>query len=116
MGHDRAVHSLDVCTVPTWHDNHPAPRYHARDAAIVLANIHKAKVLLGSATPSIETFYNAQQGKFGLVELNRRFGDVKLPEIELVDIKEKYRKKRMKGHFSDRLIKMITEALENKEQ
>jgi len=94
----------------------PAPRYHARDASIVLAEKHKAKVLLGSATPSVESFYNAQQGKYGLVELNRRFGDVLLPEIELIDIKEKYRKKRMTGHFSDRLIEMITDALKNKEQ
>ena len=94
----------------------PAPRYHARDASIVLATIHKAKVLLGSATPSIESYYNAQQGKYGYVELNRRFGNVLLPEIELVDIKEKHRKKRMNGHFSDRLLVMIQEALEEKEQ
>ena len=101
---------------PSFKQYDPAPRYHARDAAIVLANNHKAKVLLGSATPSVETYYNAQQGKYGLVELNRRYGDVLLPEIELVDIKEKYRKKRMRGHFSDRLIEMITDAIENKEQ
>ena len=101
---------------PSFKQYDPAPRYHARDASIVLANQHKAKVLLGSATPSIETYYNAQQGKYGLVELNRRFGDVLLPEIELVDIKEKHRKKRMKGHFSDRLLEMITDAIENKEQ
>ena len=94
----------------------PAPRYHARDAAIVLANIHKAKTLLGSATPSIESFTNAQQGKYGYVELNRRFGNVLLPEIELVDIKDKHRKKRMKGHFSDRLLEMIQDALDEKEQ
>ncbi|MFD1294122.1 primosomal protein N' [Lutibacter holmesii] len=94
----------------------PAPRYHARDAAIVLSNIHKAKTLLGSATPSIESFTNAQQGKYGYVELNRRFGNVLLPEIELVDIKEKYRKKRMNGHFSDRLLEMIQDALNEKEQ
>lgn len=94
----------------------PAPRYHARDAVIVLANIHKAKVLLGSATPSIETFYNAQKGKYGLVTLNRRFGNIQLPEIELVDIKEKYRKKLMKGHFSDTMIKLIQNALDEKEQ
>ena len=94
----------------------PSPRYHARDAAIVLANFHKAKTLLGSATPSMETYYNAQQGKYGFVELNRRYGDVLLPEIELVDIKEKHRKKRMKGHFSDRLLAMITDALNEKEQ
>ena len=101
---------------PSFKQYDPAPRYHARDASIVLANQHDAKVLLGSATPSIETYYNAQQGKYGLVELNRRFGDVLLPEIELVDIKEKHRKKRMKGHFSDRLLEMITDAIENKEQ
>ncbi len=101
---------------PSFKQYDPAPRYHARDSAIVLANQHQAKVILGSATPSIETYYNAQQGKYGLVELNRRFGNVLLPEIELVDIKEKYRKKRMTGHFSDRLLEMITEALDNKEQ
>ncbi len=101
---------------PSFKQYDPAPRYHARDAAIVLATNHKAKVVLGSATPSIETYYNAQQGKYGLVELNRRFGDVLLPEIEIVDIKEKHRKKRMKGHFSDRLLEMIIEALKNKEQ
>ena len=101
---------------PSFKQYDPAPRYHARDSAIVLANQHNAKVILGSATPSIETYYNAQQGKYGLVELNRRFGDVLLPEIELVDVKEKHRKKRMTGHFSDRLLEMITEALDNKEQ
>ncbi len=101
---------------PSFKQYDPAPRYHARDAAIVLASQHKAKVLLGSATPSVETFYNAQQGKYGFVELNRRFGDVLLPEIELVDVKEKYRKKRMKGHFSDRLLEMIQDALDEKEQ
>ncbi len=101
---------------PSFKQYDPAPRYHARDAAIVLANQHKANVLLGSATPCIETFYNAQQGKYGFVELNRRYGDVLLPEIELVDIKEKHRKKRMKGHFSDRLLEMITDAIDNKEQ
>ena len=101
---------------PSFKQFDPAPRYHARDAAIVLANNHKAKVLLGSATPSLETFYNATQGKYGLVELNERFGKVLLPEIELVDVKEKYRKKRMKGHFSDDLILLIQEALKNREQ
>ncbi len=101
---------------PSFKQYDPAPRYHARDAAIVLANLHNSKVLLGSATPSIESFYNAQHGKYGFVELNRRFGDVLLPEIELVDIKEKHRKKRMKGHFSDRLLEMIQDALDAKEQ
>jgi primosomal protein N' (replication factor Y) len=101
---------------PSFKQYDPAPRYHARDAAIVLANHHNTKVLLGTATPSVETYYNAQQGKYGLVELNRRFGDVLLPEIELVNIKEKHRKKRMTGHFSDRLLEMMNDALNEKEQ
>ena len=101
---------------PSFKQYDPAPRYHARDAAIVLASIHQANVLLGSATPSIETYYNAQNGKYDFVELNRRYGDVLLPEMELVDIKEKHRKRRMTGHFSDRLIEMINDALQNKEQ
>ena len=101
---------------PSFKQYDPSPRYHARDSAIVLANLHDAKVILGSATPSIETYYNTQQGKYGLVELNIRFGNVLMPEIELVDVKEKHRKKRMKGHFSDRLLEMITDALDNKEQ
>jgi len=94
----------------------PAPRYHARDAAIVLANAHKAKVLLGSATPSIETYYNAQSGKYGLVEIFERFGKVQMPEIHLVDLKDKYFRKKMSGHFSDELIESITEALSLGEQ
>ncbi len=91
----------------------PAPRYHARDVAIVLANMHKAKVILGSATPSLESYYNAQNGKFGLVTLNKRFHDVLMPEIELVDLADKYKRKRMQGHFSDRLIEELTECLDN---
>jgi len=94
----------------------PSPRYNARDAAIVLAKIHKAKILLGSATPSLETYYNAQQNKYGFVALNRRHGNVQLPKIELINVKEKYRKKEMKGHFSDRLLTLIQEALDLKEQ
>lgn len=89
----------------------PAPRYHARDAAIVLALAHKAKVLLGSATPSIETYYNAKSGKFGLVKLSQRHGNVMMPQIELVDLKDKYFRKKMNGHFSDNLIQSITDAL-----
>ena len=94
----------------------PNPRYNARDAAIVLAKMHQAKILLGSATPSLESYFNAQQNKYGFVELNRRFGNVQLPKIELIDIKEKHRKKEMKGHFSDRLLVLIQEALDEKEQ
>ncbi len=100
----------------SYKQHEPAPRFHARDTAIVLAKLHHAKVLLGSATPSIESYYNAQQKKYGFVELKRRFGNVRMPEIELIDIKEKYHKKLMKGHFSDRLLKIIQETLDNKEQ
>ncbi|HQZ26461.1 MAG TPA: primosomal protein N' [Flavobacterium sp.] len=94
----------------------PSPRYHARDASIVLANSHKAKVLLGSATPSIETYFNSQSGKYGLVEISKRYGNVKMPEIELVDLKDKYFRKQMSGHFSDTLIEEITNALSLGEQ
>jgi primosomal protein N' (replication factor Y) len=94
----------------------PSPRYHARDASIVLANSHKAKVLLGSATPSIETFYNTQSGKYGLVEITKRFGNVMMPEIELVDLKDKYFRKKMSGHFSDTLFEEISNALSLGEQ
>ena len=94
----------------------PAPRYHARDAAIVLANYHKAKVLLGSATPSIESYFNAQSKKYGLVEITERYGNVQLPEIELVDLKDSYFRKKMTGHFSATLIEAITAALSLGEQ
>jgi primosomal protein N' (replication factor Y) len=94
----------------------PAPRYHARDAAIVLAHLHQAKVLLGSATPSLETYFNAQTEKYGLVEIAKRFGNVRMPDIELVDLKDKYFRKKMTGHFSDTLINEITTALSLNEQ
>lgn len=94
----------------------PAPRYHARDAAIVLANFYKAKVLLGSATPSIETFFNAKSDKYGLVEITKRYGNVMMPDIELVDLKDKYFRKKMTGHFSDTLVEEIGNALTLGEQ
>ncbi len=95
----------------TFKQQDPSPRYHARDAAIVLAQSQNAKVLLGSATPSIETYFNAQSGKFGMISIKERFGKAPLPDVELVDLKENYFKKRMKGHFSVTLIEAITEAL-----
>lgn len=94
----------------------PAPRYHARDAAIVLASLHKAHSLLGSATPSIESMDNAKKGKYCYASIQYRYGEVLLPDISLIDIKEATRKKRMKGHFSETLINAITEALEEGEQ
>lgn len=94
----------------------PAPRYQARDAAIVLGRLFNAKVLLGSATPSLESMYNAQNDKYGYVTLSKRHGDILMPEISLVDIKEKQRKKEMTGHFSDTLLRAITDALSEGEQ
>jgi len=94
----------------------PAPRYHARDAVTVLSQYHQAKVLLGSATPSLETYFNTQNSKYGLVELFERYGNVQMPEIHLVDLKDKYFRKRMTGHFSDTLIEGITKALSLGEQ
>ena len=86
----------------------PAPRYHARSAAIVLAQMYpNAKTLLGTATPSMESYYNAKQGKYGLVELMRRYKDIQLPEIEIVDIKDLYRRKMMTGPFSPRLLSAV---------
>ena len=100
----------------TFKQTDPAPRYHARDAAIVLANYHDAKVLLGSATPSIETYFNTQTDKYGLVTLSERYKNVRMPEIVLVDLKDKHFRKRMTGHFSDLLIEEIAEALSLGEQ
>lgn len=100
----------------TFKQQDPAPRYHARDAAIVLAGYFGAKVLLGSATPSIETYFNAKTAKFGLVEITERFGKVMMPEIELVDLKDSYFRKKMNGHFSDALVQAIAEALMRGEQ
>lgn len=94
----------------------PAPRYNARDAAIFLANVFKGKVLLGSATPSFESYYNARIKKYGLAELTERYGGVKLPEIEVVSISEETRKKTIQTHFTSVLMGDINQALENKEQ
>lgn len=89
----------------------PAPRYHGRDAAIVLANYFEAKTLLGSATPSIESYTNVKSGKYAFAELKERFGRVQPPEIILVDLKDKYKRKQMTGHFSDTLTEAIAETM-----
>ena len=95
----------------------PAPRYHARSAAIVLAQMYAgAKTLLGTATPSMESYYNAKQGKYGLVELSRRYKDLQLPSIEVVDMKDLYRRKMVSGPFSPRLLAAVRGALERGEQ
>lgn len=94
----------------------PAPRYHARSAAIVMAQMFGAKVLLGTATPSMESFYNAKTGKYGLVTLSTRFKGIQLPEIEVVDVKDLRHRKMMTGPFSPRLLAAMREALTSGKQ
>ena len=94
----------------------PAPRYHARSAAIMLASMYGAKTLLGSATPCMETYTNAKNGKFGYVRLDKRYKDIALPKIEVVDVKDMTRRKMMKGPFSPRLLEAIQESLDKNKQ
>lgn len=94
----------------------PAPRYNARDAAIMLATMHGAKTLLGSATPSVETYYKARQGKYGLVELLERYGDVSLPEVTVVDMADQRKRKANRGMFSAPLLSAIEEQARRREQ
>lgn len=113
--------NLGLIIVDEEHDSSfkqfdPSPRYNARDSAIFLAHLHKAKTLLGSATPSIESYFNAQHNKYGLVELTERHGGVQMPEISIVDIKEAGKRKMMKSHFSPQLLEGIELSLKNKEQ
>lgn len=114
--------NLGIVIVDEEHENtykqyDPAPRYHARNAAIVLAKIHNAKVLLGSATPSIESYYLATQTKkYGFVELLTRYADIQLPEINVVDVKTERLQKKMTGLFSQKLIDEMSRALSNHEQ
>ena len=112
---------LGLVIVDEEHENsykqfEPAPRYHARDAAIYLASTYQAKVLLGSATPSVESYYNAKANKYGLVELHERYGEVQLPLIEIVNVTEEARKERMLNYFSKSLLEGIEQAVEKKEQ
>lgn len=112
---------LGLIVVDEEHDSSykqydPAPRYHARDAAMMLSRIHGGRTLLGSATPSLESWYNATAGRFGLVELMTRYGDVKMPEMIVADTRTKGKKKKMVSHFSPRLMEAIEEALGKSEQ
>jgi len=100
----------------SYKQHDPAPRYHARDAALYLAKLHKAKTLLGTATPSLESYYNVEIGKYALVELNERHGNVKLPISELANTRDAYRKKKMVSHFTPELYNSISEALSQEEQ
>lgn len=113
--------SLGMVIVDEEHDSSykqqdPAPRYHARNVAIVLAQLFQSKVLLGTATPAVETYYNAQNGKYGFVEMLHRYAGLELPDIEIVDTKEQYRRKEMTLHFSDRLIGKIADEIEHGKQ
>jgi len=113
--------NLGLVIIDEEHENtykqfDPAPRYNARDAAILLASMHNAKVLLGSATPSVESYYNARSGKYQLVELNSRYLDIQLPEITVADILKAKRQKEMSSHFTPELMGYMKEALANKEQ
>lgn len=112
---------LGLIIVDEEHENtykqfNPAPRYNARDLSVVLAQFHNAKVLLGTATPSIESYYNANSGKYGLVELFKRYKDIKLPDIQLDDTKEARRKLQMKSIFAPKMMEALKNALNNKEQ
>ncbi len=113
--------NLGLVIVDEEHENSfkqqdPAPRYHARSAAIMLARMFGAKTLLGSATPCSESYHNSQNGKYGYVRLDKRYGDIKLPEIRIVDIKELQRRKMMNGSFSPELLVAIRSALNRGEQ
>lgn len=101
---------------PSYKQQDPAPRYHARDCAIVLAGMHHAPVLLGTATPSLESYYNVELGKYGLVQLTERFSRHQLPEIWVVNMSAATRQKQVQGIFSNFLIEKIGEALDKKEQ
>lgn len=113
--------NLGLIIIDEEHDNSykqqdPAPRYHARDAAMYLAGLHKAKVLLGTATPSFESYYNALHRKFGLVRVAQRFGNAALPEMIICDLKKETQQQQNKSIFSHQLVNAITQALAKKEQ
>lgn len=113
--------NLGLVVVDEEHENSfkqfdPAPRYHARDSAIFLASLFKAKVVLGSATPSFESYYNAKIGKYGLITLSERYGGVQLPDIQVVSIPDETKRKTMQSHFTSVLLAEIKGALARKEQ
>ena len=113
--------NLGLIIVDEEHDSsfkqhQPAPRYHARDAAIYLAHLHKSKVLLGSATPCVESYYNAKTGKYALVEMHTRFADIALPKIQTIDIRKAHLKKQMTHQFAPEMLNTIKATLENGKQ
>lgn len=113
--------NLKLIIVDEEHDtsfkqHDPAPRYNARDTAIFLAHLYSAKVMLGTATPALETYQNAKEGKYGLVEMKERFGGIQMPEVVIVDVADETKKKKMSSHFTSVLLKELTEALQRGEQ
>lgn len=113
--------NLGLVVVDEEHENSfkqydPSPRYNGRDAAIFLSHLHGAKAILGTATPSLESYSNALNGKYGLVEINERYGEMQLPEIIVVDAKEERIRKRMKSNFTSVLIDLMGKAIDKKEQ
>ncbi len=100
----------------SYKQHDPAPRYHARDMALVIGKLQNCKILLASATPSVETFYQAQQGKYGWVSLKERYGEALMPEISLVDLTQERKQKHLKGHFSQTLLDAMQTALQKNEQ
>lgn len=112
---------LKLIIVDEEHDSsykqfEPSPRYHARDAALYLARLWSARTVLGSATPSVETYFNALEGKYGLTTMTKRYGGFELPEVTCVDMKEAHRQGLVKGHFSVTLLQAIEDALSKKQQ
>ena len=113
--------NLDLIIIDEEHDSslkqtQPSPRYHARDCAIILSKIHNSKIILGSATPSLETIDNIKQKKYEVVRLDKRYGNIELPSIEIIDLRKSHLKKEMNGFFSNRLIDEIKLQLDNKKQ
>ncbi|KAA6440962.1 primosomal protein N' [Dyadobacter flavalbus] len=100
----------------SYKQHEPAPRYNARDVAVIMSYMHKGKVLLGSATPSLESYYHAKNGRYGLVEMTQRFGNAALPTFELIDIKKEKKQRKMKNEFSSVLLENLEHNLKNKEQ
>ncbi|WP_242916859.1 replication restart helicase PriA [Pontibacter liquoris] len=114
-------HNLSLIIIDEEHEASykqydPAPRYNARETALVMASLQGAKTLLGSATPAIESYYNCKSGRWGLVEMNKRFGKAQLPSIELVNTREEQQRKNMHSHFSAKLLTAIEERLHRQEQ
>ncbi|WP_299758071.1 primosomal protein N' [uncultured Pontibacter sp.] len=114
--HDLSLVIIDEEHEPSYKQYDPAPRYNARETGLMMAHLQGAKTLLGSATPSIESYYNCKTGRWGLVSMTKRFGEAKLPEIELVDTRREQQRKNMHSHFSAKLLTEIEERLKRQEQ